>query len=64
MFIPEDGDGAGVRLQGGGAPVVERAVLAAPGQLVELLPGWVPLTRQLPHSGQAAVAVAQRTGGG
>ncbi len=28
---------------GGGAPVVERAVLAAPGQLVELLPGWQPL---------------------
>lgn len=28
---------------GGAAPVVERAVLAAPGQLVELLPGWVPL---------------------
>ena len=28
---------------GGGAPAVERAVLAAPGQLVELLPGWVPL---------------------
>ena len=28
---------------GGGAPVVERAVLAAPGQLVELLPGWAPL---------------------
>ncbi len=28
---------------GSGAPVVERAVLAAPGQLVELLPGWVPL---------------------
>lgn len=27
----------------GGAPVVERAVLASPGQLVELLPGWVPL---------------------
>ena len=27
---------------GGGAPVVERAVLAAPGQMVELLPGWVP----------------------
>ena len=24
---------------GGGAPVVKRAVLAAPGQLVELLPG-------------------------
>ena len=29
--------------EGGGAPVVERAVLAAPGQLVDLLPGWVPL---------------------
>ena len=29
--------------EGGGAPVVERAVLAAPGQVVELLPGWVPL---------------------
>ena len=29
--------------EGGGAPVVERAVLASPGQLVELLPGWVPL---------------------
>ena len=28
---------------GGGAPVVERAVLAAPGQLVDLLPGWEPL---------------------
>lgn len=28
---------------GGGAPVVERAVLAAPGQLVDLLPGWHPL---------------------
>jgi hypothetical protein len=28
---------------GGGAPVVGRAVLAAPGQLVELLPGWKPL---------------------
>ena len=28
--------------EGGGPPVVERAVLAAPGQLVELLPGWVP----------------------
>lgn len=27
----------------GGAPVVERAVLAAPGQPVELLPGWKPL---------------------
>ena len=31
--------------EGGGAPVVERAVLAAPGQLVELLPGWVVLAR-------------------
>ena len=29
--------------EGGGAPVVERAVLAAPGQMVDLLPGWVPL---------------------
>jgi len=29
--------------EGGGDPVVERAVLAAPGQLVELLPGWTPL---------------------
>jgi hypothetical protein len=29
--------------EGGGAPVVERAVLAAPGQFVELLPGWEPL---------------------
>jgi hypothetical protein len=28
---------------GGGAPVVERAVLLAPGQLAELLPGWEPL---------------------
>ena len=28
---------------GGGAPVVERAVLAEPRQLVELLPGWEPL---------------------
>ena len=28
---------------GGGAPVVEWAVLAAPGQLVEILPGWEPL---------------------
>jgi hypothetical protein len=28
--------------EGGGAPVVERAVLAAPGQLVDLLPGWEP----------------------
>ncbi|GAA0571072.1 hypothetical protein GCM10009416_07090 [Craurococcus roseus] len=29
--------------EGGGAPVAERAVPAAPGQLVELLPGWAPL---------------------
>ena len=29
--------------EGGGAPAVERAVLAAPGQLIELLPGWAPL---------------------
>ena len=29
--------------QSGGVPVVERAVLAAPGQLVDLLPGWEPL---------------------
>ena len=28
---------------GGGAPEVERAVLAAPGQQVQLLPGWEPL---------------------
>ena len=28
----------------GGAPMVERAVLASPGQLVDLLPGWAPLT--------------------
>jgi hypothetical protein len=27
----------------GGTPVVERAVLASPGQIVELLPGWEPL---------------------
>ena len=27
----------------GDVPVVERAVLAAPRQLVELLPGWKPL---------------------
>ena len=31
-------------LEGGGAHVVERAVLAVPGQLVELLPGWEPLS--------------------
>ena len=39
-------DGVGVVTHlpgGGGAPVVERAVLAAPGQPVELLPGWVAL---------------------
>ncbi|GAA0571049.1 hypothetical protein GCM10009416_07060 [Craurococcus roseus] len=29
--------------EGGGAPVVERAVLAAPGQLVDLMTGWQPL---------------------
>ena len=29
--------------EGGDAPVVERAVLAAPGQFVELLPGWEPV---------------------
>lgn len=29
--------------EGGGAPVVERAVLAVPGQVVELLPGWEAL---------------------
>ncbi len=29
--------------EGGGAAVVERAVLVVPGQPVELLPGWVPL---------------------
>lgn len=27
----------------GGAPVVERAVLVASDQLIELLPGWKPL---------------------
>jgi hypothetical protein len=27
----------------GGKPLVERAVIATPGQLVELLPGWEPL---------------------
>lgn len=36
--------GAVTRLpEGGGAPTVERAVLLAPGQLAELLPGWQPL---------------------
>ena len=29
---------------GGGAPVVERAVLLAPGQIPKLLPGWVRLS--------------------
>ena len=29
---------------GGGAPLVERAGLTAPGQFVDLLPGWAPLT--------------------
>jgi hypothetical protein len=28
---------------GGGPPVAERVVLAVPGQMVELLPGWEPL---------------------
>ena len=28
---------------GGGDPVVERAVLAAPGQWLGALPGWAPL---------------------
>jgi hypothetical protein len=32
--------------EGGGLPVVERAVLLAPGQLPEVLPGWRPLVRQ------------------
>ena len=30
--------------EGGGAPVVERAVLMAPGQIANLLPGWVRLS--------------------
>ncbi len=29
--------------EGGGTPVVERAVLLAPDQWAELLPGWEPL---------------------
>ena len=29
--------------EGGGVPVVERAVLLAPDQWAELLPGWAPL---------------------
>ena len=29
--------------EGGGAPVVERAVLLAPGQRPEVLPRWEPL---------------------
>ena len=29
--------------KGGGAPEVERVVLASAGQLVEILPGWEPL---------------------
>jgi hypothetical protein len=28
---------------GGGSLIVERAVLLAPGQLADLLPGWQPL---------------------
>lgn len=35
--------GTVTHLSEGGAPVVERAMLASPGQPVELLPGWVPL---------------------
>ena len=36
--------GAVARLPaGGGAPVVERAVLLSPGQWAEVLPGWAPL---------------------
>jgi len=35
--------GGVTHLPAGGTPVVERAVLAAPGQPVELLPGWQPL---------------------
>ena len=30
--------------EGGDAPVVERAVLLAPGQIAKLLPGWVRLS--------------------
>ena len=30
--------------EGGGAPVVERAVLLAPGRTAKLLPGWVRLS--------------------
>ena len=30
--------------EGGGAPVVERAVLLAPGQIAKLLPGWLRLS--------------------
>jgi hypothetical protein len=35
--------GAVTHFPSGGAPVVKRAVMASPGQLAELLPGWVPL---------------------
>lgn len=36
--------GAATRLsEGGDVPVVDRVVLAAPGQFVHLLPGWAPL---------------------
>jgi hypothetical protein len=31
------------RPAGGSLPVVERAVMLAPGQLADLLPGWQPL---------------------
>ena len=35
--------GTVTRLPAGGAPEVEQALLAAPGQQVQLLPGWEPL---------------------
>ncbi len=35
--------GTVTHLPAGAAPVVERAVLLVPGQMAELLPGWVPL---------------------
>ena len=50
VYLDVDGDkrlvGRADVPEGGGAPVVERAVLAVlavPGKLVELLPGWAPL---------------------
>ena len=54
------------RPEGGGAAVMERAVLAAPGQIVELLPGWVPSAScEEAHAddrrgGRARVATAAR----